>query len=88
MIDFVKKKSVLSEPRLLLVHEDDKIIALRGRLMFVYNFHAKTSFDYQFDAPPGEYEMLSSGKTGSVEGKTSENQVHFDVQSPAVWKNL
>ena len=46
-------------PRLLHVHEDDKILAFeRSGLIFVFNFHPEHSFcDYLIHAPAGKYRM-------------------------------
>jgi len=47
-------------PRLLCIHEDDKVIAFeRGILLFIFNFNASKSFtDYAIKVPPGEYALL------------------------------
>ena len=87
MIAFIKKENpFLSVPRLLLIHEEDKIMAFeRNNIIFVYNFHPERSFtDYQFDAPPGEYEMLLNTDETRFGGKgrLQEGQVHFTLFDP------
>ncbi|MFA5902554.1 MAG: alpha amylase C-terminal domain-containing protein [Desulfobacula sp.] len=84
MIEFAKNENLfLCEPRLLLIHEDDKIIAFqRNEMIFVYNFHpVKSFFDYQFDAPPGEYKMIIN--TDEIrfggKGRLHEDEVHFTL---------
>ncbi len=90
MIDFVKTKNLFrSEPRLLFIHEEDKVMAFeRNKLIFVYNFHSEKSFsDYQFDTQPGEYKMLLN--TDEIrfggEGRLKDGQVHFTLFNPHLY---
>lgn len=47
-------------PRLLLAHNDDKVLAFeRGPLLFLFNFHPTRSLaDYTLNIAPGEYTLL------------------------------
>ena len=87
MIDFMKNENPFqSVPRLLLIHEDDRIIAFeRNNTIFVYNFNPEKSFtDYKFDAPPGEYQMVLN--TDEIrfggKGRLRDGQVHFTLFNP------
>ena len=68
-------------PRLLAVHEQDKVLAFdRGGLVFVFNFHPTASLpDYPVPAPPGRYRMIldtDEGRFGGLARLTSD-QIHF-----------
>ena len=62
MLDLVKKDQTLysEKPRLVCIHEDDKILAFeRDGFIFLFNFNTTRSFtDYGIGIPPGEYALL------------------------------
>ena len=62
IIRLVRDRNLLETtlPRSLLLHNDDKIIAVeRGDLVFLFNFHPSQSFsDYAVDVHPGKYALL------------------------------
>ena len=68
-------------PVLLVAHDDDKILAIeRAGLLFVFNFHPRTSFtDYEFEAPAGEYRMIFDSDARAYGGhqRLVPNQHHF-----------
>ncbi len=78
-------------PFLLHIHEENKIIAFkRGRLVFIFNFNASTSFsDYLFDAPPGRYKMILNTDSSIFGGKNRliPDQVHFTIHEPEAYGN-
>ncbi|OGR33286.1 MAG: 1,4-alpha-glucan branching protein, partial [Desulfobacula sp. RIFOXYB2_FULL_45_6] len=90
MIEFVKTENpFLSPPRLLLIHEDDKVMIFeRNNMIFVFNFHPVTSFvDYQFDALPGEFIMMLN--TDEIrfggKGRLEDGQIHFTLFNPFLY---
>jgi 1,4-alpha-glucan branching enzyme len=90
MVDFVKTEALFpSGPRLIFIHEEDKILAFeRKGLIFVFNFHPLNSFfDYRFDAPAGEYKMLFNTDEPRFGGKgrLAEGQVHFTLFDPSLY---
>ncbi len=90
MVDFVKNTDLFSErPRLLYIHEADKILAFeRKDRVFVFNFHPVTSFaDYLIDAPPGRYAALFD--TDEIrfggKGRLRAHEVHFTLYDPGAF---
>ena len=87
MLDIAKRNRLLEtdDPRLLLLHNDDKVFALeRGALLFVFNFHPNRSFtDYGIEADGDEYRLLldtDEARFGGQE-RLSPGQHYSAIQS-------
>jgi len=83
MIALTKQTQLFTwdRPRLLHLHEDDKILAFeRSGLIFVFNFHPEHSFsDYLIHAPAGKYDMrldTDESRFGGL-GRLNPDQEHF-----------
>ncbi len=85
MISLARKFRLLEsqELRLLFEHSHDKVMAFeRAGLLFVFNFHStKSHYDYCFETPPGEYQMImdSDAKEYGGHGRLMKNQHHFTL---------
>nr|WP_320189910.1 alpha amylase C-terminal domain-containing protein [uncultured Desulfobacter sp.] len=83
MVTLAKQTQLFTwdHPRLLHIHEDDKILAFeRSGLIFVFNFHPEHSFgDYLVHAPAGKYKMCldtDESRFGGL-GRLNPGQEHF-----------
>jgi 1,4-alpha-glucan branching enzyme len=87
MIELARRYGVLASPppRMLWEHDDDKILIFeRAGLVWAFNFNPARSFpDYQFSAPPGQYEIILDSDDARLGGhdRIDRTQFHFTLKA-------
>lgn len=85
MIIMAKTHRLLKTSNIQLLHLDlnNNIITFtRANLIFIFNFHPNKSFtDYQFQAPPGEYQIILDSDAPKYAGyaRLKPDQKHFTL---------
>ncbi len=87
MLTVAKKYQIFKSPITLLhEHSENKVLIFkRANLVFAFNFNPTQSYtDYQFKAPPGEYQMIldcDERKYGGFERLQPPNQKHITMNN-------
>ena len=92
MLQLVKQYHTLqdADPALILAHQDDKVIAFqRAGLIFIFNFHAATSFtDYLVHVPSGRFQCVFDSDASKYGGHGRLDDARNHVYQSGTTPNL